>query len=364
MIFRELVTKLSFKLDRSQLDKFEKAISGFKNTATTAFNKVASDIRKVFDFADEIATASVKTKDMADYAGLAVKDFVALSNAAQKFGINESSFNASILNLSVLLKQASRGAGALFDLVAQSEGHFQFKKANGQLKNTEETLKSIFDYIDSLNSKDEKLRILGNVFDVESAGRWLKIINDLSNFLETVKNEKPFAEAFENANDNMENFRDEILKTKTEWEKFKTTVGQIIVPPLTQTLGGVNAVIDEGNKGNGAASFLRGINDAFQIAGEDLFNWITGNGKDNSYIEAIKLDAARESYKMGVRLQRQIEAEQASNQTSIINNIEVNVPEGTTEQQGDYMAEKIKLTIMESFFEQSREILNNHPQVE
>ena len=364
MIFRELVTKLSFKLDRTQLDKFEKAISGFKNTATSAFSKVAQEIRKVFDFADEIATAGVKTKDMADYASLAVKDFVALSNAAQKFGIKEESFNASIQNLSILLKQASRGAGELFEIVRQSQGKVDFKKANGELKNTQELLISIFDYVKTIKSQDEQLRILGNIFDVESAGRWLKIINESERFFEVVKNEKPFAKAFEDAVPEMEKFRLEIETTKREWEKFRATVGQVIIPPLAQTLGGVNDIIEEGSKGNGVASIFRAANDAFRIAGEDLYNWVTGNGKDNSYIEAIKMDAARESYKMGVRLQRQIDAEKAANQTSIVNNIEVNVPEGTTEQQGDYMAEKIKLTIMESFFEQSREILNNHPQVE
>jgi hypothetical protein len=364
MIFRELVTKLSFKLDRTQLDKFEKAISGFKTTASTAFGKVAQEIRKVFEFADEIATAGVKVKDMAGYASLAVKDFVALSNAAQKFGIKEDTFNQSIQNLSILLKQASRGAGELFEIVRQSQGKVSFKKANGELKTTQELLVSIFEYVKSIPQQDEQLRILGNLFDVESSGRWLKIINESERFFEVVKNEKPFAKAFEDAVPEMEKFRLEIETTKREWQKFRTTIGQVIVPPLAQTLGGVNDIIDQGSKGNGAASILRGINDAFQIAGEDLFNWITGNGKDNSYIEAIKLDAARESYKMGVRLQRQMDAEKAANQTSITNNIEVNVPEGTTEQQGDYMAEKIKLTIQEAFFEQSREILNNHPQVE
>lgn len=363
MILRELVTKLSFKLDRTQLDKFEKAIGGFKTTATNAFSKVAQEIRKVFDFADEIASAGVKTKDMANYAGIAVKDFVALSNAAQKFGIKEDAFNNSIQQLSILLKQASRGAGELFEIVRQSQGKVDFKRANGELKDTQELLISIFDYVKTIKSQDEQLRILGNIFDVESAGRWLKIINESEQFFQVVKNERPFAKAFEEAVPEMEKFRLEIETTKREWEKFKSTVGQVIIPPLAQTLGGVNDIIDQGSKGNGAASVLRGINDAFRIAGEDFYNWVTGNGKDNFYIEAIKRDAAIDSYKMGVRLQRQIDAEKASN-TSVVNNITIEVAEGTPEQQKEDIAEKTKLTIMEAFFEQSREILNNHPQVE
>lgn len=364
MILRELVTKLSFKLDRSQLDKFENSIAGFKTKATLAFGAVAATIRKTFDFADNIAQASIKTKDLANYASIAVEDLVALSNASQKFGIKEDAFNASIQKLSILLKQASRGAGELFQVVQQSQGKVNFRKANGELKNTQELLVSIFGYIDSISSKDEQLRILGNLFDVESAGRWLDIIKNSENFFDLVKKEKPFAKAFQEAIPDMEKFREEILKTKTEWQKFKTSIGQVIVPPLAGALGGVNDIIEQGKEDGGFSGILKGINQAFQIAGEDLFNFVTGNGKDNSYIEEIKRDSARESYKMGVRLQRQIEAEKSADQISITNNIEVNVPEGTSEQQGDSMAEKIKLAIMESFFEQSREIINNHPQVE
>src|SRR5260221_37868 len=221
MIFRELVTKLSFKLDRSQLDKFEKSITGFKTKLTIAFGAVAATIRKTFDFADNIAQASVATKDLANYASIAVEDFVALSNAAQKFGIKEDTFNYSIRNLSILLKQASRGAGDLFQIVQQSQGKVNFRKANGELKTTEELLVSIFDYVKTIPRQDEQLRILGNLFDVESAGRWLKIINESEKFFDTVKNERPFAKAFEEANPQMEAFREEILKTKTEWQKFK-----------------------------------------------------------------------------------------------------------------------------------------------
>ena len=367
MIVRELVTRLGFTFDRTNLDKFERSIVGFKTKVTIAAAGVAAAFKKGFDFVSNIADAAVATKDLADYAGIAAEEFVALQNAARKLSLDPQKFAQGVQKLAIGIKEASRGAGEFFEIVKQTQGRINFRGLQGELLSVREVLLQIFDYINAIPDQSEKLRILGNLFDPESAGAWLRVVSQgRQEFIQLVDKEKEFGKAFQSSIPEMIKFQQEVSNLGKEWDKLTQTIAQALVPVLHQSLAGFNAIIDRGKElGGGFSGFLKGAGEAVKLGVEDLVGVFTG--EENSYIRGLKERQAAEDMDFWRRVNEQQAANaQNRNSANVTNNntFEFNVPPGTTEQQASFMSDQLKQTLNSYWDEKTREVISNNPQVE
>jgi len=353
-VVRELVTKLGFQFDRSNLDKLERSIIGFKTKASIALGLIGTLAKKTIDFFGGIADGVVETKDLADYSNIALENFVALRSAAAKFSIKPTQFNQSVEKLSISIKQASRGFGELFRLAEETQGKVNFRGLNGELLNVKDILFQIGDYINSIGDKSEKLRILGNIFSPESAGAWLRFLeqgNEQIGLL--VEKETEFAKGFQASVDGAIKLQNQISELSVQWDKFATKILELTVPSLVNFFSSINKFIDD-------------------VRSKGVWETITTNASQidpRSFTTGVprlkpEFDPESEVYK-----RMQIERDQAvqnQNSTSIINNnnFQFNVPAGTPEQTASYTVDQVQKTLDQFWLEKTREIINNNPQVE
>jgi len=353
-IARELVTRLSFKLDKTQLDKLEKSILQFKSKAILIGKEIKARAEQFVGFFTDIADGVVATKDLADFANVAVENFVALRNAAAKFSIKPEQFNQGFQRLAIATKEASRGFGELYRIAEESNQRFNFRGLNGELLNVKELLFQIGDYVNSLGDKSEKLRILGNLFDPQSAGAWLRFLeqgNEQIGML--VEKEMEFAKGFDASVDGAIKLQNQISELGVQWDKFAVQILELTVPSLTNFFKSITQFIDDVQ----AKGWWETI--TTNAAQKDPKSFITG-------IPRLKpeFDPESDVYKR-MQLERS-QAAQIQNSASVVNNnrFEFNVPPGTTEQQANFTTEQVKATLESMWLEKTREVISNNPQVE
>jgi hypothetical protein len=357
-IVRELVTKLSFNLDKTNLDKFERTINSFKVKFAIQSSLIAKSVQAIFSFATGVADAAVQTKDLADYAGIAVDEFVALKNAAQQFSINPESFNAAIQKIAIGIKEASRGSGELLQIINETQGRINFKGLNGELLNAKDVLLQIFDEINRISDKSEKLRILGNIFDPQSAGAWLRAIEQGSGeFSKLIDKEKEFGKAFENSIPSFISFQKDVASLNNEFSKLIQTIAQEIVPGLTKAVSGTNSFVEHFKKTPKVEP------EEIKEASRDFWRGLFG-GKTN--LDTLKEKQAEEDaiFKREVEDRRQAIQNRSSINITNNNRFEVNVPQGTTQEQGVAINQQIQAAFSSLKDEMAREVINNSPQVE
>lgn len=366
-VVRELVTRLSFAFDKTNLNKFEQSISGFK-TRFDIFNlAVKNTVGRLFEFTTGIADAAIQTKDLADYSGIALTDFIALRNAAAKLSLPAESFNSAIEKISINIKQASRGFGELFQIVKETNGRVNFKDLNGDLLNAKDVLFQIFDEVNRISDRSEKLRILGNFFDPQSAGAWLRVIEKgRAEFEKLVIAEQAGAKAQADQSDSLIEYRKQVSAIAVEWEQVYQTIASYVAPKLLDVLQQTNKIITATKAGGSTfSSFWKALGD---IGGrinspQDAIDLMSGQFQQKR-IQREKLDVENS---VDLRRAQEFEANRASNNNNSAtfnNKFEFNVPPGTTEQTANFMSEAIRLTLNDLWTEKTREVFANNPQVE
>lgn len=370
MVLRELVTKLSFSLDRTNLDKMESAILGFKTKFSLAAAGVAGFSRILLDFTSNIARTATAGADLADIARIPKDEFFALENVITKAGIAQDSFRASVSQLSTSLIQAKSGFGDLFK-IAEETG-LNFYNANGSIKNTKELLISVFNYINSLPSQSDKLRVLSRVFSAEDAGKWLRLIEKgTGELIKAAESEQAFGKGIADSIPEMIKLLEETQKLNSEWDKLSNTIAMIITPFLAQSLQGVNLVIED-LKNLGVQETLsnivtdHGMAKSFDIQSHAL-------GQQPGQFQGQKIESLEA---IGNHLQNFVNSfsndisrlfdlgKSAFDNITITNNIDVNVPSGGLDGQASVIAEEIKIVIQQEQEKMIRQIQVNNPQVE
>jgi len=362
-VVRELVTKLGFQFDRSNLDKFEKAIVGFKTKVGISLGVIGGLVKKSVDFLSGISTAAVKTKDIADYAGISVEELVAMQNAAHKLSLPKDTFSAGIQQLSVDLKEAYYGFGRLHDIARESGGAVNFRGVNGELKDVKTVLLELFDFINSIQDAQRKQFVTGNIFGIQDAGAWLRVIEEgKDKFLQLVESQREFGIGFNESLPSMIKFNRELDSLNEELDQLIFTLSKFAVPIVGQTVKGFNEIIaaEKNEAGSGIGGALKEF--AFSLGEIFLSEEEAQNAKNqrlnrlhNSDSEEFNRKLSEEYNRLGIQ-----------NSASVVNNnrFEFNVPLGTSEDQATFMTEQVKMTIENMWNEKTREVISNNPQVE
>jgi len=358
-IVRELVTKLGFSFDRTNLDKFERSIFGFKTKATIAVAAIGVAFKKVIDYAQEFSNKVLNTKALATFSKTTTQQLDALQNVFKKFDVPTDTFQGFYQNLTLGIKEASRGVDNEFRrLVTQSQGAVRLF-VNGQLTTSKQAIDDIMAYIRSIADESEKIRIVENIFGVgASTAQAIVSLSNLTKaeFDELIVKESQSLELLKQQEKAAVEFKQQINQLNTEWSKFAGNVAAFAVPKITTALGNINhftETFQEQGAGAGFSEIGAHVKDAFlSLFGQDQLSVLKRE------LEADDLDFRRrlEEYK----------TQQVNNQASVTNQnkFEFNVAPGTTEQQATAISESVRTTLNSFWDEKVREVINNNPQVE
>jgi len=358
-IARELVTKLGFSFDRTNLDKFENAIVGFKTKVAVGVGIIGVAFKKVIDYADEFSNKILNTKAIAKFTDTSIQDLDALQSAFNKLNVPDDVFNSFASKLAIGIKEASRGVNNSFrQLVDQSNGAVRLR-INNEVVTVKQAVDDIFEYLKNIEKESEKLRITQNIFGVDLATtdaivQIAKLTKD--EFQKIVEQEKQSLELLNSQVKAAQEFKNQINEMNTEWSKFSAKIAETAVPIITAALAG-NTLITEKVQGEGVVSTLSFLRDAI----ENVFAGL--NGED--HITRVKREIQSEDEDFRRRVS-EFNGQGANSNASITNNnkFEFNVPPGTTEQQANFLTETVKTTMSSFWDEKVREVINNNPQVE
>lgn len=358
-IARELVTKLGFSFDRSNLDKFEKAISNFKTKATIGIGLIGFAFKKILDYAHEFSNKVLDTKALAKFSKTTSQELDALQNTFKKFDIPLEKFQNFYEGLTLGIKEASVGFDSEFrKLARESEGRVRVR-INGEVASTKQAIDDIFSYLRSIYDESEKIRIVEKVFGV--GARTAESIIEISNltkneFDQLIEKEKRSVEYLNEAETAAKNFKNEVSALGVTWEKFSSDVSKFAVPFLTASLGGINLLNEKRQQ--------EGLSSALSLADTGIRDFIASfRGED--VLSRVKREAEADEIDFQRRLS-EYQNQKILNNSNITNNnkFEFNVPEGTSEQQATFMSETVKSSLNEFWDEKIREVQNNNPEVE
>lgn len=342
MIVRDLVTRLSFNLDRRNLDNFERSIIGFKTKIGIAASIIGVAVKKSYDFITNVAQGAVETKNIADYAGIALKDFIALRNVTSKLGLNPEQFNETFKQFSLGILEASKGTGNLLSIIRSLPNKIEIFGPNNQLRKTQDVILDILKSINTFSSESHKIKALTELFgDPEQARAWLDLIKlGDEEIKKRVDSELKFGIEAEKNLGTFRDFNKEVNAFGVAIGNISNTIGSIFAPVFTD--------------------FLKETTSKINFANEQITNF-----KTTPLAEEIK-----EFYKKPLEvLQRDFSFDRLGgifegknqNTTTNNNNIEINVPAGTPENQVSYMIDQLKTVFNNFHDEKVREVINNNP---
>lgn len=338
VIVRSLTTLLNFKLDTTNLKKFNNEIFGIKTRVNSIFGEISDRVRTGFDFLSDISKAALQTQDLAKYSGIALKDFIALRNVAGAFGVDAEKFNATFSKFSLGIKEASRRTGFLFEVIRQLPNQINIFDKNGILRPTQEVIFDVIKSISKMKNETEKVRILGNIFgDIHEGLRWLEIFEKSeTEFKKLINDQAAFANQFEKDTAGLNAFNTELNKFIVSYQSLKTLIGGIIAPNITELLKDVNKIVDSlSNASINNKEQLNRIND-YAFFGPIVY----GIGSIYDFLTKPKTQAEA---------------------STTNNNITVNVEPLTTEQQANDIANEITIALNNFHDEKVRELINNNP---
>src|SRR5271169_5319466 len=192
-VARELVTRLSFAFDRTNLDKFEKAISNFKTKFDIGRLAIESTFGKIVKYSKEFSDNILKNNAIAKFTKTSLTDLTALQNAFQKFDVEPEFLTPFLENLSIQIGEASRGvSNEFYKLVQQSYGTVRLR-VNGEVVTIKQALSDIIKHVKKFENESEQLRIIQNIFQsdlktAESIQQLFKLTED--EFQKLIEKEK------------------------------------------------------------------------------------------------------------------------------------------------------------------------------
>lgn len=360
-IVRSLLTKLSFKVDKSGIESFEKSIVGFKTKIAAVSAAISAAVYKTADYFSGVAKAINDTANLAKNTETAIKDVVALRRAFESLGVPTEKFNAYFENIGKILYEARSGKGKLFDILNKSG-----KKLNLtdfiQTGDIRGALLETVDYINSLKDQQAKLRAIEDIFNDTSGNEFLRAAEATrSEIVKREKDNERFAETYATSTDSAKKFHNSLIELKQEFGVLTTELSIYALPILKQATEGITEFIKEINKvgvtraaakavtptlqkinDNPLSRATRPISDFFVETGKSIVDFFYDNKPS---INSLKPQAAGNTYQ-------------------ITNDINIEVAPGTPEEQKVDMSVEMRATMQSFWDEQVRQLVANNPQVE
>lgn len=338
---RELVTKLSFNVDKRGIENFNRSILGFKTKFAIAQTAVAGFITSVARATKTAAEGVLDTDELARRTEIAGGRLIGLQRAAEQFGISPDQFAGAFGKLSELVKDAEQGFGDLRKIAAQSG--IEITDQNGRLLSTEQIFKNIIEFLGTIDRESTRIDIAKNIFGV---GRFANIAT------EGVESFKKLAKASETSAEQFEENRKGAIRFSQSFTQLKNNIAGLAERTLPTVF-------------EGFSNFFKSVNDLIDETNEKGFFQTLGNQLNRELRKVSDFLGIPDNIRNLINTQQnQPGAQNAQGRTLNVNStIEVNVPAGTEESQRAFLEDSARQAFDENFNNRFDEILNNFPEV-
>jgi len=342
-IARELVTKLSFQVDKKGIQNFDRAINNIKskfNIASLATTGFFAGFTKALS---SISTAILDTSDLAKSTGLAVRELVGLQEAAKKFRISPNEINNAILNLTQLREQAQAGSGALFELARNAQ--INIRDQRGEILPTLELFDLLIDALAKFDDVQKRRFDSKTIFGSE---RFADIAEEgIDSFKQLRISLESTADAFIENESKAKRFDESLTNLSTS---FKNLSFQVL-PPFLDAFSNIFEVIDES---------IRNPFRPFGVFNPEDYN--LGNLSRFSNEDSQRLNENRLESALDLLIPKS--AQRLGSNVNVTNNINVEVPAGTTQEQAQFLESAATQSFSAQFEDAMMGILVNNPEVE
>ena len=351
---RSLVTTLSFKLDKAQLDKLEAAILNFKGKFLTASSQIKAYAQQTLDYFDDVAKKSVNTADLARNIGLATEDLIAFQLASSKITFNPETINIAFDHLKDILEEGKTGLGEFVQIWIDSR---QQLSLNPFIQDQ--------DVVGAFKASIAYLRTLtGDIQALKSAARGIFPQNDINEILRYVEQtEEAFDREYE-ANRKIaesramqtEDSKAYLAQQQTFYDELSNVISHFNKLVLPVAISGLKLASSGLEGANNAVQIFKdkgatGLVDRIVYRTEELVNRLTGN---EPIFKGSEGRALQGLLPQGITFQP----------ANINTSIEINVPQGTSEEQLNFMADEMQFRFNHFLDEKIREVNTNNPQAE
>lgn len=358
-IVRELVTKLSFQVDKRGIENFNRSIIGFKTKFALATTAVAGFITGVVKAVSSVSDAVLDTTELARATGIATKEFVGLQRAAGQFRISPQQFSNAFLRLNDLIRDAEFGFGQLFDIANQLG--IEIRDDNNALLGTRDIFEKIIDSLSRIQDESLRIDIAKRIF---GEGRFSDVAKEgINNLNELANSLTPLGEQIANAEQKALNFDRSFTRLGDRVKELAFEVFPPAFDALSNIFESVSFAIDK-TRSEGFLSYFQLVGAALSDKTKELLGFET-------HLERIKRETEVENAEFERNLQQAIQnlspeaRERFVNRRVDINTkIEVQPPVGTEEAQREFFQSAAKEAFTESFNDRFEEILDNFPEVE
>lgn len=343
-VFRELVTKLSFKVDKGGIEQFNRTIVKFKKQLISVKTAVASFVGGILFTVSKVSDAILNTNELADAIGLAREDLIGLQRAGQKFRINSQEFSSGLISVNNLLRQAKAGFGEL-ERIAR-EGNIEIRDYNGSLLGTEQVLYNILEALSKVQNEQDRLDLAKQIFGNERFSFLAKAGTDE---LIRLKNElKPLKSELDKATETAERFENSWFNLSKTFRDFYLRAFPPVFDALSTLFDKLNEFIDSAKSGV--------VNEFFKpITRETIKQVATNAVVDQRESRGFLSDFFRPAPNL---------RNTGSNQVEVRNSINVTVSPGTEDSQIDFIRRGMEEVVDEVFDAKFETILNDYPEAE
>lgn len=341
-IVRSLLVNIGFQVNRNQQIQANRTITGVRAGLFALGGTVSNLAGQIFTFINELAKGTLDARDLSQALGVSLQDLLAMQRAAKEFRINESQFQGALNKINVLFRDFQNGGRALRELSQELQINLDPKG------NALDIFNEIIRELGRVENEQDRIAMFGKIFGQEIAVSLSNLSQNLDQYQDSVNG---FQEAAKIQADS--------IKDLEAWERGVTQINDafrgLATVLSTYFLPAVAAVVDSFKI---YFQFLNGL-----IKG--ITGLFSGEG---TFLDRVKnlgssIYNASPSLNYDSPLLRPFTS--SNSMAPVINNeINIDVPLGTTQQQASYMSQEVQNAVEYTVQQQFMQIQNNYPLVE
>lgn len=352
-IVRSLLVNVGFAPDRRSITQTDRAITGVK----TRFALVGSAITlvggQIINFLNGISANAKGIDNLSRSLGISVNELLAMEKAASNIGIDASSFQ-NVLRITDNLFQDFRQGGSRLREFAR--GLRIEIDPNG---NAQDALNAILIGLRNIENEQQRIAVAREYFpglgvQVSDLARdFDKFSNSTQNFLATQGDIQPVI-------DGLKEYDKAINSLNNSFISLAQNVITLITPALNALSGTLNLLVGT------ISSILNADMASFVNSVKNFSDQFLDKPEDNrvGFLKRIGYELNQDLFLDNQSPLARIPYTAPGGTSNMTNNIEINVPVGTTEEQANFISESIINAIDDRIFNTFMQVQSNNPVVE
>lgn len=366
-IVRELLIKIGFVSDKKAINATNSAITGFKTRFALAATAATYAFSKIAGFFSDVATATLDSQDLAKSLGISLKELTQLGQGLKSFRLDDSQIQSTLKHVNKLFVDFRTGASNELREIARGF-NFEIDREAGPVA----LFRQILEGIAKIENEQDRIRQTANIFGDVLAPRIAEIAISLGKLDASVTSFGDLGQKTQDSVPALLEYQKAVMGLTNSWNEFVLSISQTVFPVLQKLIEYLSIASDfyrnifTGNTDGLKSTFQKGskfVQPLFDAVGEgfnNASNFFDGLLQKPQWLKNFETYAENriEDQPMGAF------STNGMSSPNVVNNIDIQVPYGTSEDQARFMSDQVQQAVDNSIWETFRQIQNNNPTVE